>query len=109
MDSTFLGTLLYLQRTLAGRAHADFALVAPSAECRRLFTEMGIAEVLPVVQEQPPDGTWIQLVDPADDPFALRNQMLQAHQELARIPNASGDQFRAVMACLRPECEGSDE
>src|SRR5262245_19927606 len=43
LDSTFLGTLLHLQRTARSRG-GDLLLVAPSAACLKLLTQLGIHE-----------------------------------------------------------------
>src|SRR4051794_8466424 len=52
MDSTFMGTLLFLQRALARAGRGRFALVAPSAACNQLIEQMGLADVYPVVDAE---------------------------------------------------------
>ena len=42
MDSTFIGTLIFLKRLLA-KAQGSFVLIHPSPECRQLLMKMGIA------------------------------------------------------------------
>src|SRR5262245_16667130 len=49
MDSTFLGTLLYLHHTLQRRKSGEFALVSPSPACLRLFQQMGLEDAYTVV------------------------------------------------------------
>src|SRR3984893_13951711 len=44
LDSTFLGTLLTLRRASKKCRQVEFYLVSPSAECCRLFQQMGVED-----------------------------------------------------------------
>src|SRR5262245_45446316 len=58
IDSTFLGTLLCLQREL-GRAGGQLQLISPSAECRQILAQMGVLDLLCVVEmSEPADMDW---------------------------------------------------
>ena len=98
MDSTFVGTLLVLRRAAAGR---DLALVEPAAPCRALLCQMGLDRVLPVVPAAgPPADDWPELPCAGEDMTDHRDQVVQAHAELATIEGPAGDPFRAVVRCL---------
>ena len=53
---TFLGTLLYLKRTIDHRGTGEFALVSPSPPCQQILEQMGLDRVYPVIDQQPPAG-----------------------------------------------------
>jgi anti-anti-sigma factor len=101
LDSTFLGTLLYLQRKHGQQATGRFGIIDPSPECTRLLQQMGIEELLSVVcHSGHTEMTWVPLTPEVQDSCVLRAQVMQAHRELAAVPGACGEQFRAVAACL---------
>src|SRR5262245_56473162 len=62
LDSTFLGTLLFLKRASDRRGPGQFALVSPSSQCQQIFQQMGLQAVYPVVWDEPPAGEWVELV-----------------------------------------------
>ena len=104
MDSTFVGTLLFLQRKSESDPQFEFGLVAPAPACQRLLEQMGVADVLPVVPfEEPANASWTDLPSLAEDMGQIKSSVIQAHQELAKLPGESGEQFRAVAACLAAE------
>jgi anti-anti-sigma factor len=106
MDSTFLGTLLYLKRMAERRPGGEFMLLSPSSACRGLLEQMGLADVLPqTAEEQPVDDTWAELSPETDDVRACKQHVVQAHQELANLPGPTGALFRAVTGCLKSDME----
>lgn len=107
MDSTFMGTLLYLSRAVRKNRQGELSLVSPSKECRRLLEELGIDEVCPIVQEERSETAWEELSRDTDDEGTLRRGVLQAHENLAELPGPAGDRFRKVVGCLREEEEGT--
>ncbi len=106
VDSTFLGTFLFLQRAVARHGCGLFRLVSPSPECTCLFQQMGVEEVFNiVVTEEPATAGWTPLTkEPADQNCFQRN-VLQAHEELAALPGSAGEPFRAVVRCLAKDME----
>jgi anti-anti-sigma factor len=104
LDSTFVGTLLRLKRAVARQGPGEFALVAPSPECCRLLHQMGLEQVLPSVaaDELPADG-WVELPGEAEDVRACQGDMVQAHQELARLDGPAGEPFRWLAGRLEEE------
>ncbi len=100
MDSTFLGTILTLQRALDRRG-GNLTLITPSAPCSRILHEMGLGDVLPARAEEPdPEAKWTELVCNPDTSGMFRANLTQAHQELANLPGPAGEQFKAAVRCL---------
>ena len=100
MDSTFLGTILTLKKSL-DRVGGQLVLVTPSTACSRILQQMGLGDVLAVQAEEPdPDTTWTELVCTLDDTGMFRTNVAQAHQELAKLPGQAGEQFKPAMRCL---------
>lgn len=106
MDSTFLGTLLFLKRAADRQRRPRFALVSPSEPCRQLLHQLGLDDVFPVDPAEPEAGDWSELTGGTiDDSPALRQCVAAAHQELADTPGKAGDAFRAVARQLARELE----
>lgn len=104
MDSTFLGTLLRLQRATRRDTAAHFALIEPSPECRALLQQVGIDDefvILPAA-ELPAEG-WTDLDDDTTDQRAFQTNVCQAHQELAGVAGPIGRTFHGVADCLARE------
>jgi anti-anti-sigma factor len=103
MDSTFLGTLLYLKR-LAESLGGRLALSSPSPACRDELRQMGLDQVLPVVEAPEPPAEQMQALDTGESDVELfKRNLVQAHQELAHLPGPSGAPFREVAARLTQE------
>ena len=100
MDSTFLGTLLFLNKQLTER-QGRFSLIAPSAACTKLLRQMGLDDYLREHEDavSPADG-WRELPAGATDAPSMRRTVEDAHQELAGLPGEAGAQFEEVMRCL---------
>ena len=100
MDSTFLGTLIFLDKQLRQR-QGRFSLIAPSPACTKLLRQMGLDEYM---NEQAdavsPTTGWSELPAGGGDSQTMRRTVEQAHQELAALPGKAGAQFDEVMRCL---------
>jgi anti-anti-sigma factor len=106
MDSTFIGTLLFLKREVYRRKRGEFALISPSEQCCKLFKQMGLEGVFPTVTpEQMPACSWTEIPRGTDDVTAFKRNVVQAHQELAGLEGPAGEPFRKVMRCLAPELD----
>lgn len=104
MDSTFLGTLLHLERATEKAKQSGFALVAPSPECCQLLRQMGLEELFPVVPaKESVDDTWTPLSQEPEDRDLFRWNVVQAHQELGRLKSPAGEEFRSVATALVAE------
>jgi anti-anti-sigma factor len=114
MDSTFMGSLLTLKREVEAKgAGNEFALVAPSSPCRGLLQQMGMDRVLRIVDTTggdaaaQPSGDWRELEDAdaaaaaaGEHPQAFQETVVRAHQELAEMPGAGAQQFKAIASKL---------
>jgi len=100
MDSTFVGTLLVLLKTVKRRGRGDFAVVSPSATSRRVLKQMGIETVCPLCEDEAPTGPSLEVDALSDDGESFKCQVLEAHEELAELPGPAGETFRAMVRCL---------
>ena len=106
MDSTFIGTLLFLKRAADRNGPRQFALVAPSAPCHELLRQMGLEDVFDLVTAgEPAAPGWVPLGGDLSDVASCKTGVVEAHEELAALPGPAGEQFRAVMRCLAKEGE----
>lgn len=97
MDSTFLGTLLFLKRRFVSREQGQFELVSPSPPCLELLQKMHLEGVFPITTVPPLDaGDWKEIqTAPADDD-SFKHNVVTAHQELAKLEGPAGKPFRAL-------------
>ena len=99
MDSTFLGTILTLKKTLE-RGGGHLVLIAPSPSCCRILQQMGLSDVLASQVEPLSEVAWSEVGSETVDPQSFKRNVTQAHEELANLPGEAGEQFRAVARCL---------
>ena len=100
MDSTFLGTLIFLDKHLRQR-QGRFSLIAPSQACTKLLRQMGLDEYMDEQADAvSPTTGWSELPTGGSDGQTMRRTVEQAHQELAALPGKAGAQFDEVMRCL---------
>jgi len=109
LDSTFLGTLLTLQRQACRQGERRFVLISPSADCCRLFQQLGILDVFATEPAQEPDSEegWVELPCERDDACAFNRNVCQAHEALASLGGKAGQTFGGVSKKLNREL-GSD-
>lgn len=101
LDSTFLGTLLYLQRATRKLGRGQLVLVSPSPECCRLLKQIGVDGCFAVASlEEFPAEEWRELSCPAEDVEAFNQNVIQAHEELANVGGPAGEKFQAVVRGL---------
>lgn len=102
LDSTFTGTLLSLDRQLEA-AGGTLTLVSPSPRVVALLQEMGLEDFYAVEQADRVVGPWtdVPLTRPGAD--RLSRMILDAHEQLARVPGAAESAFRAVVEEMRRE------
>jgi anti-anti-sigma factor len=107
MDSTFLGTLLFLLRASAQRGQGAFALVSPSPQCRRLLQGIGMEDVFPIATTEEPDAdAGIKLnAELPSCTVEFKDTVVQAHRELAALPGPAGETFRTVAGSLTKNLE----
>lgn len=102
MDSTFVGTLLNLKKTADRRGPHGFILLAPSTACDRILQQMGLSEILETDASAtlPPEG-WIELSCEVNDVSSFKRTIAQAHEELAKLPGPTGEQFQQALRCMQ--------
>jgi anti-anti-sigma factor len=101
MDSTFLGTLLTLRKLIDNRCGGEMILITPSEACCRILQQMGLLDVLTMqTVESDPTIKWSELAPEVPDAGSFKRTITQAHQELASLPGAAGEQFKAVARCM---------
>lgn len=106
MDSTFLGTLLFLKRAVDRQRQGKFVLISPSPQCRRLLQQMGLEEIFPIViVEELATRAWTELKSEPEDITAFKRNVVQAHQELAHLEGPAGETFRELAASLARELQ----
>ncbi len=106
VDSTFLGTLLSMKRSVGRLAQGSFALVAPATECWQLMQRMKLDRVFPVESAIPAEpAAWTELDCPSPDADDFEAKVITAHQELANVEGPCGAVFRPVADRLTKEHE----
>ena len=104
MDSTFLGTLLCLQRAAQRLEGRRFTLVSPSPDCCRLLRQLGVDDFFATeVRDDPAPEDWAELTAERDSACAFNQNVLQAHEELANLGGTAGQVFGPVARQLRRE------
>lgn len=107
MDSTFVGSLLYLHRQAETQKQGKLRLLSPSGDCLRLLDEMGVREVFVIEEgQEPAPGNWTMMDMDLGEPSSLRSCIVDAHQELAATPGLAAQQFMRVVECFRPDEDG---
>jgi hypothetical protein len=104
MDSTILGTLLLIMRTVGRLEQGEFALVCPSPDCRQLLEKMQLVKVYSIVDlDELPAYLWSDLPADMDDSECFDRVVVEAHQELAATPGAPNAMFAALAERLMQE------
>jgi anti-anti-sigma factor len=108
MDSTFLGTLLFLQRASRRLEGGQFQLVTPSCQCADLLQKMGVFDMFAIDKEERPEpASWTTLPGHTEDKKSFQRNVVEAHEALATLPGAAGEPFRAVVRCLAKDRDES--
>jgi anti-anti-sigma factor len=106
MDSTFMGTLLYLKRAADRRSNIRFALIAPSQPCCQLLEQMGLLDVFPAAScEEIPGEESKPLCRDISDVEAFQRNVLQAHEELACLPGKAAEPFKKLARMMAQEMD----
>jgi anti-anti-sigma factor len=105
MDSTFSGTLLALKRQLDA-VGGSLTLVSPSPKVCEQLDQMGLDDFYAVDIAAPAEGAWREVPCAPGAIDALRRLVIDAHEQLARVPGPAARTFRGVADELRrPEPE----
>jgi anti-anti-sigma factor len=101
MDSTFSGTLLALKRELE-RRDGTLTLVAPSPKVVELLAQMGLDGFYDIdARGERGCGPWEEISTAAPSVERLRSVVVEAHEELVRLPGRPAEVFRDVARELR--------
>jgi len=104
MDSTFVGTLLFLQRHVEEGGRGTLILAAPSEECLRILGDMGVNEAFRVEEKEVlTPGNWTVLELDKAAQMQVRGCIVDAHRALASTPGRAGEQFLRVAECFRDD------
>lgn len=98
-DSTFLGTLLCLQRVWGKPGGESLMVVAPCESCRTTLVRMGATHLFPIEPAPPPDNLeWAQLCGEqlGRETDVFQRNVLDAHLELAAVPGKLGAVYEPV-------------
>lgn len=102
MDSTFVGTLLALHKTMEAGGKGRLTVVAPSAQCARILRDLGLHDVLTTAEDgHDAAAPWVELPCGADDAGAFKRNIKEAHEQLAELPGPVGKQFEQVVECMK--------
>jgi anti-anti-sigma factor len=104
LDSTFIGALLYLQRSARSKS-GEFALICPSQACVHVLEQMGLKNVFPIRSDPVPIEDWEDLDGTSDALETLQRSLIESHLELAKLPGPAGEPFRPVAERLAHEWE----
>ena len=106
LDSTFLGTLLFLQRAAKRRIGGELILVSPSPDCVKLLHQLGVEACFRCLEaEELTALAWTELVRDTSDAVAFNHNVLQAHQELAGLAGTCGETFQPVARRLEQDLQ----
>src|SRR5262249_61058703 len=101
LDSTFIGTLLILNRWLLARGGERIVLAAPSAACETLLSQMHVQNQFVVSNDPPESRQWQdELRGEANtlSSYGFKQNVVDAHQELADLGGPASEQFRELAA-----------
>jgi anti-anti-sigma regulatory factor len=104
IDSTFVGTLLVLQR--AARDRANFSLLCPSASCQRALDSLGLGNRFAVIHcDELPSHAWSEVDVTTEDRLCLKYNVCDSHQELVNVGGRTAEPFRAVAETMQRELD----
>ena len=105
MDSTFLGTLLSLERQTE-RVGGKLVLISPSARVLELLDQMGLEDFYSIETAAPLAGPTTELCARRPSTSALEGRILDAHDQLATAPGRAASQFGEVASELHRSPKG---
>lgn len=100
MDSTFIGTLLSINKGLLSRGFGPLVVLAPSEACGKILHQMGLDDLFPREEASQAEDGWMEVPPSLDGGLESRRTIIEAHEALAALPGPAGKQFEAVIRCL---------
>ena len=108
LDSTFVGTLLFLAKHPRLRERGRLQLVRPSPECLQVLKQMSVGRLFDICDSVDYSACeWQELgsdMEPLDRSL-FRQNVVEAHEHLAAVPGPLSDCFRAIAEAGRQELD----
>ena len=78
-------------------AHNPYGLFLNPINFSKLLQQMGVTGVLPILDaEEASPSSWTALTKEPEDKQRFQRNVIEAHEELAALPGAAGEPFRAA-------------
>jgi anti-anti-sigma regulatory factor len=106
LDSTFIGTLLILNRRLLAACGERITLAAPSAACAPLLRQMHLQNQFIVANDPPEPRQWqdeLRVETNTVSSYSFKQNVVDAHQELANLGGPAAEQFGELAAQMAEE------
>jgi len=106
LDSTFIGTLLILNRRLLAGGGERIMLAAPSAACAALLSQMHVQNQFVVSNDPPEPRHWqdeLRVEGNTLSSYGFKQSVVDAHQELADLGGPASEQFRELATQMAEE------
>jgi anti-anti-sigma regulatory factor len=100
IDSTFSGLLLVLKRRLDAIG-GGLTLVSPSRKVLDVLGYMGVDDLYAIEWADRAHGAWRELAASPPEVETLKRVVLEAHDELSRVPGPAAEAFEDVVHELR--------
>lgn len=112
LDSTFVGTLLILNRRLIATGGERIVLAAPSAMCATVMAQMHVQNQFVISNDPPEPRQWqnelrVEANTLSSDGF--KRNVADAHRELADLGGPAAEQFRGLADQMAKELKPSPE
>ncbi len=111
MDSTFIGTLIIVEKKCVDNLNKHILISEPSRYCEEVLQNMGLLKVFTIIQDMP-DISEMHLTElEMRDMDRLENAILmfQAHEELSNVNEENKQQFKLVTETLKKEIQKEKE
>ena len=106
LDSTFIGTLLILNRQLLAGGGERIVLAAPPPACAQVLSQMHVQNQFVVANDTPEPREWqdeLQVEANTLSSSVLKQNVVDAHQELADLGGPASEQCRELATQMAQE------
>jgi anti-anti-sigma regulatory factor len=106
LDSTFVGTLLVLNRRLVAAGGGPIVLSVPSAASAKVLAQMHVQEQFLLSTEPPGPRQWqeeLPVEANVATSYGFKQNVVEAHQELGRMEGPNAAQFRELAEQMAAE------
>jgi anti-anti-sigma regulatory factor len=112
LDSTFIGTLLILNRRLLVAGGERIVLAAPSTACAPQLSQMHVQNQFVIANDPPDPRQWqneLSVEANTLSSYGFKKNVADAHRELADLGGAAAEQFRALANQMAKELKPPPE